>query len=260
MRSPRYIAVRPARTAAFTLVELLTVVAIMAITLGLLVVGLGQGQSRGVQMGAAQVASGLGVARQTAITRNTDALFIVATRGRTSEADFFPAEPYRYWAVVSSNRGADTWSLVTDWTELPSGSVFMGLTGEGYNSINWSTDGEIPPPGTAFRPRIAPSRNGDWQVFNSFTNTMRIEWPGGATLVEMMPFIGFKPTGKGFAPRTSGGTGGPPRHAAVVLADGAARGSGGEGEIILRSTNNITHVEIDAAGGRIVVRPRDSYR
>jgi Tfp pilus assembly protein FimT len=186
MRSPRYIAVRTARTAAFTLVELLTVVGIMAITLGLLAVSLSQGQSRGVQMGAAQVASGLGVARQTAITRNTDALFIVATQGRTSEADFFPAEPYRYWAVVSSNRGADTWSLVTDWTELASGSVFMGLVAQGYTTINWGTNGEVPPPGRSFRPRIAASTKAEWQYFASFTN-LNIAFPGGSTIAKPLP-------------------------------------------------------------------------
>jgi len=237
---------------AFTLVELLTVVAVMAIMLGILAVSMGQSQSRGVQMAAAQVASGMGVARQTAITRNTDALFIIAPSSGVSATDFYPAEPFRYWAVVYSNRGSPNWTLATDWTELPSGTVFMGLAGQGYDTINWSTDGEIPAPGSPFTPRIGISSKGDWQFFNSFTN-LSIVWPGGSANVSGIPFIGFRSNGKGFA--MAAGT--PPRHMGIALGEGAIVAGN---QISLRSTNNITHVEADSRAGRVVVRPRDSYR
>jgi prepilin-type N-terminal cleavage/methylation domain-containing protein len=237
---------------AFTLVELLSVVAIMAIVLGVLGVSLSQSQGRGVQMAAAQVASGMGVARQTAITRNTDALFIIASEAGAAATSLLPAEPFRYWAVVYSNRGQDNWTLATDWTELPSGTVFMGLAGQGYDTINWSTDGEIPAPGSPFTPRIGVSSKGDWQFFNSFTN-LSIVWPGGSANVSGIPFIGFRSNGKGFA--MAAGT--PPRHMGIALGEGAIVAGN---QIALRSTNNITHVETDARAGRVVVRPRDSYR
>jgi len=249
---------------AFTLVELLSVVAIMAIVMGLLVVSLSQGQSRGVQMAAAQVASGLGLARQTAITRNTDAMFIIARVPGEAEGSFLPAEAFRYWAVVYSNRGQipPTWTLATDWTELPAGTVFMGLKGEGYDTITWTTSGTLPPLGAEpWSPKIEPSSKGDWQYFNNFTN-ITVTWGGvdspaaSANLVRV-PFIGFRATGRSFALQLAGNANFTPANAAVVLGEGSIV----EGEkLLLRSTNNITHVETDARAGRIIVRPRESYR
>jgi prepilin-type N-terminal cleavage/methylation domain-containing protein len=252
MRSPLHLP-RSRRSAAFTLVELLTVVVIMAIVMGILAMSLSQGQGRGVQMAAAQVASGMGVARQTAIARNTDALFIIAPRSGSSSTDFFPAEPFRYWAVVYSNRGTNTWTLATDWNELPAGTVFMGLSGQGYNSLNWNTTGgTLPPAGVPFTPKVAASLKGDWQYFNSFTN-MSLALPGATANLSMVPFIGFKSNGKGFATGTA-------NNMAIVLGEGVSQAAGAGAQIVLRSTNNITHVETDSRGGRIVVRPRESYR
>jgi prepilin-type N-terminal cleavage/methylation domain-containing protein len=231
---------------AFTLVELLAVVAIMAIVMGILAMSLSQGQGRGVQMAAAQVASGMGVARQTAITRNTDALFIIAPRSGSSPTDIFPAEPFRYWSVVYSNRGQNNWTLATDWTEIPSGTVFMGLMGQGYASMTWNTtNGTIPALGDWFAPSVANTAGG-WKIFNSATN-VNVVGLGNLTTV---PFVGFRSTGQAFARSALG-------YGVVLIGEGAARG---EDEIVLRSTNNITHVEASVRSGRIVVRPRDSYR
>ena len=230
-------------------------VAIMAIVMGILAMSLSQGQGRGVQMAAAQVASGMGVARQTAITRNTDALFIIAPSSGASATDFYPAEPFRYWAVVYSNRGAPNWTLATDWTELPGGTVFMGLVGQGHNPINWSTDGVMPNSGVPFTPRVQASTAGDWQVFNNFTN-ITVALAAGSTNLTAIPFIGFRSSGKAFAHVMSGG-GSPPVQMAVILGEGAVVDPN---QLVLRSTNNITHVETDSRAGRVIVRPRDSYR
>lgn len=246
----------PPTKAAFTLVELLTVVAIMAIVMGILAVSLGQSQNRGVQMAAAQVASGMGLARQTAITRNTDALFIIAPSSGTSATDFYPSEPFRYWAVVYSNRGQNSWSLATDWQQLPSGTVFMGLCGEGYDTISWSTDGTMPQTGSPWTPQVKASSNGEWQYFNNFTN-LRVTWPAGSANLTAVPFVGFRSTGRGFALQLAGNANFTPANMAVVLGEGSVVNGN---QLVLRSTNNITQVETDSKGGRVVVRPRDSYR
>lgn len=239
----------------FTLVELLTVVAIMAIVMGVLAVSLNQGQSRGVQAAAAQTASGLGLARQLAITRNTTSMFIVAPRaGQDRPGEFYPLEAFRYWAVVYSNRGSNTWTLANDWTQLPAGASYVTLSGPGYNTITWSPDGKLPAPGSTFAPKIQASSKGEWQYFNSFTN-LRITWAGKTETVNTVPFIGFAPSGKGVI----GGASGTNIPSAAGLAIGEAVTTP-DGKLLLRSTNNITIVETDSKSGRIVVRPRESYR
>jgi prepilin-type N-terminal cleavage/methylation domain-containing protein len=243
-------------SSAFTLVELLTVVAIMAIIMGLLAASLSQGQGRGVQTAAAQVASGMGLARQTAITRNTDALFIIAPAAGAAPTDFYPEEPFRYWAVVYSNRGQNTWSLAVDWTELSPGTVFMSLFGEGYDTVNWSTNGTMPSAPESFAPKVQPSSKGEWQYFNNYTN-MTVVWDGGSATLSAVPFIGFKSTGKGFALQLAGNKGYTPSNMAVAVGEGSVVDGG---RLALRSVNNITQVETDSLGGRVVVRPRDSYR
>lgn len=238
-----------AKLQGFSLVELLTVVAIMAIIMGILIMSLGQTQGRGLQMAAAQVASGLGLARQIAITRNTDTLFLIAPRSGANPEDFMPAEAFRYWSVVYSNRGQNTWTLASDWKELPTGTVFAGLAGQGYNTISWSSNGALPAPGTPFTPRVANSSRGEWQYFNNFTN-IQITWPSGSTALSQAPCVGFRSDGRAFA------TANPPA-VAIALGEGSiVNGS----QIALRSTNNITQVETDTRGGRVMVRPRESYR
>jgi prepilin-type N-terminal cleavage/methylation domain-containing protein len=239
-----------AKRDAFTLVELLTVVAIMAIVMGAFVLSLG-GQSRGLQLAASQLSSGLGFARQLAITRNTHSMLLIAPRRGSSPADFFPDEAFRYWTVVYSNRSANTWTLAKDWTELPSGAVFMGLAGQGYNTLSWPKDGTLPAPGTPFAPRIAASASGEWQYFNSFTDCS-IVWPGGSTNLNTIPFVGFKPDGSAY-----GSPGQNVSHVAPVLGEGSVSDLN---QITLRSTNNITHVEADQRSGRAVIRPRESYK
>jgi Tfp pilus assembly protein FimT len=233
----------------FTLVELLLVASIMVIMMGLLAYSLSESQGRSVQVAASQVASGLGVARQAAITRNTDTLFIIAPRSGTQITDFYPQEAFRYWAVVQSNRGQNTWSFVTDWTALPAGAVFMNVTGMGYRTINWNPVNATP--GKPYQPVIASNSTAAWDHFSSFAD-MRITWPGGSTNVTRVPFIGFKPSGKATAANL-----GLARETAITLGEGTVTP---DNSIIVRSTNNITRVETDIGIGKITVRPRDSYR
>lgn len=205
-----------------------------------------------MQVASAQVAGGMGLARQLAVTKNTDARFIIATvRGDGSPSTFYPEEPYRYWALVYSNRdsSANEWVLAKDWEQLPAGAVFMNITGMGYRTINWNPINAIP--GNPYRPVIASNNTAAWDHFSSFAD-MRITWPGGSSNVTRVPFIGFKPSGKATAANL-----GLARETAITLGEGSITP---DDQITVRSTNNITRVETDVGIGKITVRPRDSYR
>jgi len=222
-----------ARRQAFSLVELLTVVAIMAVVMGLVAVGVSGMQRPGLQTAAAQVSSGLSLARQLAITRNTTAAFIVAT---TTNGAGMPAEPFKYWSVASSNRGLNTtWTLLKDWEKLPDGAVFVESLGSGYNTINPNPY----PSGMAVGQPSVPA---------SFTNRMTFSVQAGASTVSFAnsPAILFNSDGSANN-----------NAVAVRVADGAVNGSG---QVILRSTNRFYFVETDATVGRIRVRAPESYR
>jgi prepilin-type N-terminal cleavage/methylation domain-containing protein len=221
-----------ARRQAFSLVELLTVVAIMAIVMGLVAVGVSGMQRPGLQTAAAQVSSGLSLARQLAITRNTTAAFIVAT---TTNGAGMPAEPFKYWSVASSNRGLTTWTLRKDWEKLPDGAVFVESLGSGYKTINPNPY----PSGMAVGQPSVPA---------SFTNQLTFSVQAGASTVSFgnSPAILFNSDGS-----ANGNA------VAVRIADGAVNGSG---QVILRSTNRFYFVETDATVGRIRVRAPESYR
>ncbi len=223
----------PAR--GFSLVELLTVVAIMAIVMGLVAVGVSGMQRPGLQTAAAQVSSGFSLARQLAITRNTTAAFIMATN---TNGTGMPSEPYKYWSVATSNRGANTWTLRKDWERLPDGAVFLeslGSAGGGYNPI---TSNPFPPSFTVGQPSTPAT----------FANAIPFSVTAGASSVSFpaSPAVLFNSDGS-----ASGNA------VAVRLADGAVNGSG---EVILRSTNRFFFVETDATVGRIRVRAPESYK
>jgi prepilin-type N-terminal cleavage/methylation domain-containing protein len=224
-----------ARRQAFSLVELLTVVAIMAVVMGLVAVGVSGMQRPGLQTAAAQVSSGLSLARQLAITRNTTAAFIVAT---TTNGAGMPAEPFKYWSVASSNRGLNTWTLRKDWEKLPDGAVFLESLGGAVGGYNPITANPFPAGVTVGQPSVPVS----------FANRMTFSVQAGASTVSFAnsPAILFNSDGSASN-----------NAIAVRLADGAVNGSG---QVILRSTNRYYFVETDATVGRIRVRAPESYR
>jgi hypothetical protein len=194
----------------------------------------------------------MGLARQIAITKNTDTRFLIAHRQGSSAADFYPSEAFRYWSVVYFNRADDVWNIATDWTELPPGTAFISLIGRNYSPINWFSRGSLPSPGQPFAPTIAADSPGSWLVFNSAT-TLNIAWDGGSAQINSIPYIGFNPSG-------SAEVSGNPANLlgfGLALAEGAAAGSG---QLSIRSTNNITFVEVDRRNGKTLIRPRESYR
>lgn len=225
-----------ARRQAFSLVELLMVVAIMAIVMGVVVMGVSGMQRPGLQVAASQVASGLSLARQLAVTRNTTAAFLVAT---ATNASGLPAQPYKYWAVVTSNRGAGNWTLRKDWERLPDPVAFLQVLGSsGANSYKTIRNNPYPAGVAVGSPATPP-------VFSGLTNLSVVA--GGATFAfSAIPIILFKRDGTGSTAAV-----------AVRLADAVVNA---QGQLILRNTNRYNFVETDANTGRIRVRSPESYR
>ena len=228
----------------FSLVELLTVVAIMAVVMGLVAVGVSGMQRPGLQTAAAQVSSWMSLARQLAISRNTAAAFVIATS--TNGANM-PAEPFKYWAVITSNRGTNTWTLRKDWEKLPDGAVFVqtlaappgSSPATTYNSLTANTW----PSGISVGVPAVPPGN---SFVNStlYSNTVA---PSGSSLTfAATPAIVFKNDGTATTDAV-----------AVRLADGAVDGSG---QVILRNNTRYYFVETDANTGRIRVRAQETYQ
>jgi prepilin-type N-terminal cleavage/methylation domain-containing protein len=251
------------RFAAFTLVELLAVVAIMAIVMGVLGLSLRNMQGPSTQVAAAQVASGLSLARQIAISKNTETRFVIYGSASGATGAGLPPESWRYWTVISSNKSAtnNMWVMEKEWEKLPEGVVFLNIATGGYSTIEGDpvNGASI---GQPFTPRFGTGNVTDgqeWTLFASF-GTFGVSAGGASNTLTSVPVVGYLPTGEAVA---NGGTSRAQRlglttgqTAAVRVAEGFA---GTDGTIRLLSTNNWYYVETDKFG-RVRVRARESYR
>jgi len=240
----------------FTLVELMTVVVIMSIIMGVLAISISRMQGPATRVAAAQVASGLSLARQVAIARNTEARFVISpNRGDTA----LPEDPWVYWCVVYSNKeaGNNLWVLEKDWERLPAGAVFLNIAGATYSTINWDPIGAAV--GQPFAPQVAQGSAGnEWRFFSSYGD-MRISYPAQPNepraTWSRFPYIGYKSTG--VVSPAAGASLGTARAFGLRVADGTVTP---DGQILLRSTNNAFYIETDMTLGRVRVRPREDYR
>ena len=189
-------------------------------------------RSPAVAQSASQVASGLSLARQAAITRNTSAAFLIANQTGSG----LPAEPFRHWAVVFSNRGQGTWTLVKDWEALPNGAVFY----ETRKTPNYTPKAPMSiTQSQSFAPSFATTTN-----FNTLANN-----DGSTTNAfnATLPCVMYSPTGaSGTAGQLTG----------IRVANGSVAGNA----VSLLSTNAYFFVETDGSIGRIRVRDPESYR
>lgn len=241
----------------FTLVELLCVVIIMAVVFGLLAVSITQTRGPAVQVAAGQVASGLSLARQIAIAKNTRTQFIIA---HTNSAGM-PDEPFRYWTVVSYDDSSNPprWRMEKEWERLPQGVVFLNIAGGSYSTI---AGDPIPAEasGQPLAPTYGPEKAGEeWKYFASFNPTpLQISYPSGATAVlpANVPFLGFRQNGQATFSRGDNDLFFVSKQAGIRLANGSVANS----QISLDSTRNYSYVEVDMLSGKIRVRPRDSFR
>jgi prepilin-type N-terminal cleavage/methylation domain-containing protein len=217
---------------AFSLIELLVVIAIMATMVGLSAVAVQGFRAPAVQQAADQVMSGLSLARQTAITKNTQAAFLVATATGIG----LPSEPFRHWSVVYSNKGANTWTLAKDWEALPNGAVFSDFrsssTTPEYKMIGNNTFSISP------GDNITPAKFATGNVTMAFSVVA-----GNSTFSFTAPYIIFRSSGSA-------------SEAAIRVAPGTVMG----GNATLTSTNQYYFVETDPRTGRIRMRSPQSYR
>jgi prepilin-type N-terminal cleavage/methylation domain-containing protein len=252
----------PRRRAGFTLVELLAVVAIMAIVMSILGYAVSNMGGSATQVAASQVASGLSLARQLAVSKNTETRFVIANLdGATGAA--LPQESFRHWTVVVSNRGGNTWTMAKEWEKLPVGVVFLNIATSAYNTINEDPIGAVV--GQPFRPLLNTNiaSGQEWSGFTSF-GSFSVSAPSSSNSVAFSmvnaPAIGYKSTGEAVACTGGGGSAGfginTGQCAAVRLAPGSSTANG---EIILRSIRDYYYVETDKRG-RIRARPPESYR
>jgi prepilin-type N-terminal cleavage/methylation domain-containing protein len=213
----------------FSLVELLVVMAIIGVMAGLSVLALQGMKAPAVQMAAEQVMSGLSLARQVAISKNTKAAFLIAN----ASGNGFPQEPYRYWAVVCSNKGAGDWSFAKPWEKMPDGAFILetrGQSGAAYSPI-----GGNPLGGDYAAGAVAPDKFDE----DDFTIS------GSAIVGQSIPNITFSSDGSSSSAAR-----------AIRVVAGTVVG----GNATLTSTTQYYFVETDPSIGRIRLRAPDSYR
>jgi len=263
MARPRHIVPAHGR-AAFTLVELMVVAIVMVIIVVAVGVSLTQATlGPAVQTASGQVAGGMTLARQIAISKGTPTRFIIAN----TNGPGLPAEPFRYWSIISSNKNVTgLWVMEKEWEALPVGAVFLNIAGRDYSTLNWDA---IPTNqiGRPYSPKYGNSGSGkEWEFFSFATaRDANISYPDNPdvsahTFPSNMPFIGFNPMGAASSSGSSltNSPFGNSRQVAVRITEGTA--DPGTGTITLRTDKNATYIETDNILGKVIVRPRESYR
>lgn len=196
-----------------------------------------------LQRAADQVMSGLSLARQVAITKNTYAALLIANQ---TNAGFPSNGPYRHWSVVYSNKGADSWTIAKDWEELPNGAFILEIlrgqqpglgASQIYNTLSVN-DFSLYSIGSSFTPTNFFTTNFSEinAVNGSLTNTVLSG--------QSIPCVIFSSAGAA----TNNG-----------IAIRIAQGNVMSGNVTLTSTNQYFFVETDSRTGRIRMRSPENY-
>ena len=225
-RNPyRHPSARLGSDSGMSLIELLVVAAIISMMAGLLALGLKGMKSPAIQGAASQVTSGLSLARQLAITKNTKAALLIAMDNNNGRI------PLRHWAVGYSNRTGN-WTVAKKWEPLPEGTFFL-------ESVTNTIDN---PP--------MPKALGE--AFFASTNDFKGGTPGLITIESTGAYRCITFSSDGAASITGNATA-----IAIRIASGMAETNG---EVTLTSTNQYYFVETDSIVGRIRMRAPESYR
>ena len=222
---------RPAKHCAFSLIELLVVVAIISIMAGLLTLGLQGVRAPAIRGAASQVTSGLSLARQVAITKNTKAALFIANDTGNGRI------PYRHWSVGYLDKSSGNWTLSKKWEPLPEGAVFLETLMNGDYHVLTKNDSSQQPGQT-----LTPT------IFASTTNVVI-----DGKIFSGIPYIMFGSDGAAM----SGNATTTLTNAAIRIASGSANTNGG---VTLTSTNQYFFVETDGLVGRIRMRAPEDYK
>ena len=205
-------------------------VAIISIMAGLLTLGLQGVRAPAIRGAASQVTSGLSLARQVAITKNTKAALFIANDTGNGRI------PYRHWSVGYLDKSSGTWTLSKKWEPLPEGAVFLETLMSDYKVL---TNNPWP-----------PQQIGQPQIPTGFANTTNITIDG--KLFTGIPYILFGSDGAAMS-----GNATPLTNAAIRIASGLANTNR---EVTLTSTNQYFFVETDGMVGRIRMRAPEDYK
>jgi len=195
-----------------------------------------------VQHAADQVMSGLSLARQVAITKNTQAALLIANQ---TNAGFPTNGPFRHWSVVYSNKGANTWSFAKDWEELPNGAVFYEIRGAQGSSISYSTiNATVNSFSQAPGGSVASTNFTSGNTSASFSIVT-----SGNTSTATIPCMRFKSDGSSANANSLSDM-------AVRIVPGSVLG----GNATITGNKTYFFIETDSASGRIRMRAPESYR
>jgi prepilin-type N-terminal cleavage/methylation domain-containing protein len=251
-------------TTAFSLVELLVVVAIMGTLAGVAAVSLRGLRSPALAGAANEFASALKSTRQMAIASGRKHVLIIPIVNNSLTTNIFrsyaifeevpPGDSANEPPFGTNTTTKNVYLAKTDWRALPEGAIFCNIATANYNTIN-------PDPfqgatlGALFRPQAQlGTANSEWKFFESFA-TFPIYRPDNLTTpiatLNNTPFVGFYPGGRAFY-----GDPGNRQGLGVRLVQGFVKSD----QIAITDTNNFYYVETDSFVGRVRVRNRESYR
>lgn len=235
---------------AFTLVELLTVIAIVAVITALAIPSLRSFQSTALQTAARQLSNTLQLARQYAINSRTQVRVCLAvenTSGTTLRDDLVCRAYTVCRRTNDANGNLAGWIPLDDWTFLPEGVVLSEHNTSGYSTITLPDPPTIGNSGT----RILNSSGGspEWRYFNN-TSTLTVFVPGSPESWYVSTVL-FEPTGaaSGISANAAG----------IRLVAGSVLQAGSR-TLLVTDTNNWVFIEYDSYGGRVRTRYRDSFR
>ena len=255
----------------FTLVELLTVVAIMGMLAGVAAVALRGFRAPALASAANQVASALKMTRQMAVGSGRRMYMVVPTRaipelGATnlfrSYAIFEEVRPGEDVSTPNgsyTNTGAESIYIPrTDWRTLPEGVIFCNLVASGNYSTIKRDPFEGYSNGLFFIPTLGKaSKSGEeWKFFESFKNFdfRKSSTPQQSVTTNQAAFLGFYPSGRAYYEGVSQ-ISTLMQGAAIRLTPGLVKSN----QIAITDTNNYYYIETDPMVGRVRVRTAESY-